>query len=123
LAAVLLVAEEVEPTQLLLVVDVLLDPVRQHHVVDTLKRIAGNPRVLPHQVEVLLEAALPVKFLVLVIVLKLGNLADERHAHAPGVLEVNEPATPARGRRAETVARLSHAGKPTLGDVAAIPRG
>jgi hypothetical protein len=59
LTAVDLVAEEVVTDQLLLVVDVLLGAVRDHHVVQALKRIARDLRPFAHDVQVLLETAFP----------------------------------------------------------------
>ena len=54
-----LVAEELVADELLLVVDVLLDAVRQHHVVQALVRVARDLRVPADELEVVLEATLP----------------------------------------------------------------
>ncbi len=66
----LLVLEEVVADQLLLVVDVLFLPVRQHHVVDALERRSRDLRVLSYDGEIILERARPVQLLVLAVVLK-----------------------------------------------------
>src|SRR5690606_14369229 len=78
-AAVRLVAEELVTDQLLLVVDVLLDAVAQHHVVEALVRGPRHLRAAPHQGEVVLEAALPRQLLVGGVVLQLGDLSDQAH--------------------------------------------
>jgi hypothetical protein len=75
-----LVAEELVADQLLLVVDVLLDTVRQHHVVQSLVRVTGGVRVLANQLEVLLEGAFPGELFVGLEVLELGDLSHETHA-------------------------------------------
>jgi hypothetical protein len=59
----LLVLEEVVADELLLVVDVLLGPVADDHVVDALVRVARDLRVLAHDLQVVLEGALPVQLL------------------------------------------------------------
>jgi len=59
LAVINLVAEEVVPNQLLLVVDVLLGAVGDHHVVDALERVARDLRALTNDGQVVFEAALP----------------------------------------------------------------
>jgi hypothetical protein len=68
------VAEEPVARHLLLVDLDLLDAVAQHHVVEALVGRAHDQRVLLHQVEVLLEGALPVLGLVLLLV---EGLADQ----------------------------------------------
>jgi hypothetical protein len=69
LAAVRAVLEELVPDQLLLVVDVLLDTVRQHHVVEALVRIARDLRRLANQRQVVLEGPLPGELFVRGVVL------------------------------------------------------
>ena len=50
--------------------------VREDHVVDPLERVARDPRVLPNELEVVLEGAFPVEFLVLLRVLKVRDGAE-----------------------------------------------
>src|SRR6185369_12221795 len=73
-----LVAEEVVADELLLVVDVLRLPVAEDHVVDPLEGGAGHPRVLANQIQVVLEAPLPVQLRVLLAVLELRDALDPR---------------------------------------------
>ena len=75
---VLLVLEEVVADEPLLVVDVLLLPVRQDHVVDALEGAARDRRVLANQRQVVLEAAAPVELGELLQVLERGNFGDQR---------------------------------------------
>src|SRR5262249_55962770 len=77
-AAEALIAEEVVADELLLVVDVLRLPVAEDHVVDPLEGGARHPRVLPDEVEVVLEAPLPVQLRVLLAVLELRDSLDPR---------------------------------------------
>src|SRR6185369_9187310 len=77
-AAEALVAEEVVADELLLVVDVLRLPVAEDHVVDPLEGGAGHPRVLANQIQVVLEAPLPVQLRVLLAVLELRDALDPR---------------------------------------------
>ena len=76
LAAVGFVAEEVEAHELLLVVDVLLGAVRNHHVVHALKRVARHVRPLADDRKVLFEAPLPGEIAVPVVVLHERDLCD-----------------------------------------------
>src|SRR6218665_2521137 len=77
-AAELLVGEEVVADELLLVVDVLALPVGEDHVVDPLEGGAGHLGILPDDVEVVLEGALPVEFRVDLRVLERGDPRDPR---------------------------------------------
>ncbi len=77
-SAVLLVLEEVVANELLLVVRVLLDAVPDDHVVRALERVARDLRVLPDDLEVVLEGALPGKIAVEREVLHRRDLLDHR---------------------------------------------
>ena len=72
-AAGLLVLEEVVADELLLVVDVLLGPVADDHVVEALVRVARDLRPLADDRQVVLEAALPVQLAVQLEVLHRGD--------------------------------------------------
>jgi hypothetical protein len=85
-AAVLLVLEEVVADELLLVVDVLLGPVADDHVVEALVRVARDLRPLTDELQVLFEGPLPVELLVELQVLHRGDPLDH-----PGALFGHEP--------------------------------
>ena len=69
-----LVLEEVVADELLLVVDVLLGPVADDHVVDALERVARDLRPLADDLQVILERALPSEVAIQLEVLHRGNL-------------------------------------------------
>jgi hypothetical protein len=83
-AAVGGVLKEAEGRDLLLVVDVLVGAAGADHVVEALKGVARDlwPRL--HDLEVVLEAALPVQVPVLVVVLQRGDPLDHRRRSTRG---------------------------------------
>jgi hypothetical protein len=81
---VLIVLEEVVANQPLLVVDVLLLPVRQDHVVDALEGIAGDGGVLLDDGQVIFERTRPVQLGVLLQILQPGDLPDHVADHVAG---------------------------------------
>ncbi len=72
-AGVLLVLEEVVTDELLLVVDVLLGPVADDHVVKPLVRVARHLRLFANDSQVLLEAAFPVQLAIQLEILHRGD--------------------------------------------------
>jgi len=79
-AAVGLVVEEAKVRDLLLVVDVLLAAVADDHVVQPLVGGPCDARILPHDLEVVLERPAPVQVFVLLVILEGGDPVDElRH--------------------------------------------
>jgi hypothetical protein len=77
-AATLWVLKEVVTEDALLVVDVLLTAVRQHHVVKALESVSRHLRIFANDRQVLLERTLPRKIAVAIVVLHLCDGRDHR---------------------------------------------
>ncbi len=73
------VAEKVISNEPFLVVDVLLGPMADDHVVHTLERVARDLRLVAHDLEVILEGTLPIQIPIQIVVLHFRDRID--HAH------------------------------------------
>ena len=70
------IAEEAVARDLLLVLDVFLDAVREDHVVNPLERIPRDARIFLDELEIVLERSFPIQFLVLLRALKIRDRAE-----------------------------------------------
>src|SRR5438132_3286715 len=70
------VAEEAVTGDLLLMFDILLQSVREDHVVNPLERVPRDPRTVLDQFEVVLERSFPIQFLIFLGALKIDDRAQ-----------------------------------------------
>ena len=70
------IPEEAVARDLLLVLDVLLDAVREDHVVNPLERVPRDARTVLNELEIVLERSFPIQFLVFLCALKIRDRAE-----------------------------------------------
>ncbi len=67
------IAEEAVARDLLLVLDVFLDAVREDHVVNPLERVPRHARIFLDELEIVLERSFPIQFLVFLCALQISR--------------------------------------------------